>query len=75
MVSDIDWESKDINTVYDVFYEKGTRLGGAYNSLRSRAREVGDEDAVRFSSYVARNWSRSTHIELRSPLSTSGPEE
>lgn len=48
MVSSIDWESKDINTVYDVFYEKGTRLGGAYNSLRSRARAVGDEDAVKF---------------------------
>lgn len=47
-MSDIDWDAKDINVVYDVFDEKCTRLGGTYNALRLRAREACDSDAVDF---------------------------
>ena len=42
------WADTELSVLYDIFYETGTRLMGAFVALRYAAREVGDEEQVEF---------------------------
>ena len=42
------WADTDLSVLYDIFYETGTRLMGAFVALRYAAQDAGDEEQDRF---------------------------
>lgn len=42
------WADTELSVLYDIFYETGTRLMGAFVALRYAAHDVGDEEQVEF---------------------------
>ncbi|SPT53687.1 Uncharacterised protein [Actinomyces bovis] len=43
-----DWSNTDLNVLYDIFFETGTRLGGEFVALGYAAESAGDEEQAQF---------------------------